>query len=566
MCGIAGYFGRLPDEDNYRRSVVNRMLELIRHRGPDDQGAWACEEAGVGMVRLSIIDRDDHEIPYFNEDRSVALVFNGEIYNHQALRAQFKHAHRFANNSDTETLVHAYEEWGMGMLDKLNGMYAIAVYDARLRKLFVARDVAGEKPLYYAERDGILYFASEVKSLLPYVPPKANDSCLAYHAFEICCDRETLFEGIHSVLPGEYLEVSAGGVKRVTYWRVEDHRVELPDDLDTLERMLTDLVVDCVEVRTQNSSYDYASLLSGGVDSSLLACIAKPEYLFTVTYDVGDEFNELRYAQEVADHIGRELHIVRPTREDFEAYREEIMWFLDYPCTWTSFNEYVLLKEVAKKTRVTITGEGVDELFGGYHRYHLLNHDQKIFELEAMENYSFLINKYYGSPAERYGRLINRAENPFDPRVQEYLRSCVEGPFATFPGVISAMGLVDYYTSMQVLLQMADRMNMAFSIENRAPFLDPRLIQFAYSLPDKYKINDGVTKWLFKKVAGKFVPDAVVKRKNKMGFLSPINVWYRMDNSGQLYDRSMYRQMVFEDWNNVFFQKRRFLVPSPDAG
>jgi len=561
MCGIIGLWRRKTQSQSIVPKL-NKMLDIIEHRGPDDRGAWADERKGVGlgMVRLSIVDNSSHSIPYFNEDKSIALVFNGEIYNHKDLRREFKEEHIFSSDSDTETLIHAYEEWGMDMLLKLNGMFSIAIYDIRKEKVFLARDIAGEKPLYYAENGHDFYFASEVKSILPFISPEINDDCLAYRAFEICCDRETFFKGVYSLLPGEFVEIKRESTRNVKYWKMEDQRIELPDDEDTIVDMLTELVVDCVNVRTQNSVHSFTCLLSGGVDSSLLACIAKPDYLFTCTYDLGKAFDELEYAQAVADSIGKELIIIRPTKKDFENYREEIIWHLDYPCTWTSFNEYCVFKEVAKVSRITLTGEGVDELFGGYHRYHLLNHDQQIYQLDAMENYSYLIDKYYGSSAERYARIINRSDNVHDTEIKEYLKGCTEDAFEKFGDVVTAMGIVDYHTSMQALLQMADRMNMAFSIENRAPFLDPRLIQFAYSLPGHLKIKNGITKYVFKKVASRFVPDKIINRKDKRGFLAPVNIWFGFNEEGKKYDRSVYKEMVYKDWLNVFFEKKRHLV------
>ena len=285
----------------------------------------------------------------------------------------------------------------------------------------------------------------------------------------------------------------------------------------------------------------------------MLACMAKPDYLYSCTYDLGSSFDELKYAQLVADHVGMDLTVVRPTREQFEAYSEDIAYSLDSPCTWTSFNLFCLLDRVREDCKVTLTGEGVDELFGGYHRYMLLYHDEQIKKLEAMGEYDYLIDKYYGSAVGRYTRLINRCDSPRDEGVNGYLRGIVEPLFEQAGDVVHAMGLVDFYTTMQVLLQMGDRMNMVYSMENRCPFLDPRLVQFAYSMPPRFKIRDGITKYIIKKIARKFVPKAIVDRKDKRGFVAPMNVWFGWA-TGSKYDRTAYRRKSFQDWENVFLR------------
>lgn len=531
------------------------MAAVILPRGPDQQGAWADETLGLAMARLAIVDTARHEIPYTNEDATVRLVYNGEVYNHLDIRRRLDRHHVFRSQSDTETIVHAYEERGIGMVDEFNGMYAFALADFAGRKLYLVRDKVGEKPLYYAVSDGCLYFASEIKAILRHVPPRCNTECLSYRAFEICSDRETLFEGIYSLLPGEYLEVPLDNIpamKRVRYWLVTDHLIDVPDDEARIERELTDLLEDAVRLRTGNNAYEFGCLVSGGVDSSLLACLAKPHYLYSCTYDMGPAYDELKYAQLVADHLGKELIVVRPAREQFETFHEDIIYSLDLPCTWTSFNLFCLLDRVREDCKVTLTGEGLDEMFGGYHRYLLLYHDEQIRQSEAMGEYGYMIDKYYGAASDRYARLINRCDEPNDARIREYLSGIIEPHFERMGDVVHGMGLVDFYTTMQVLLHMADRMNMAYSMENRSPFLDPRLVQFAFSMPSRFKIRDGVTKHIIKKIARKFIPKEIAERKDKRGFLAPLNVWFGWSTGGK-YDRTTYRRKCFADWLRVFF-------------
>jgi len=354
------------------------------------------------------------------------------------------------------------------------------------------------------------------------------------------------------VEPGEYLEISYQGNLRVMdYWKAWTNQVLMKDDESWIESQLTDLIVDSIELRTKNLAHSFACFTSGGVDSALIACIAKPHRLYYCHYDLGKAFDEMDYARLIAKKVGVELTVIEPNRDDFERTRPYIAWHLDTPCTWTSFSIWMILENLHPEIKVIMSGEGADEMFGGYHRYHLLHHDEQIHKLQALEEYKFLINRYYGRPEERYARLINRCDNRYDKKTADFVLSMVEKYFAlSGDDVIHAMGLHDFYTTMQVLLQMSDRMSMAFSIENRSPYLDHRLVQFAYQMPSHYKIRDGKTKWILKKIAEKFVPVEIAQRIDKRGFSAPINIWYGWDKAGQ-YNRSIYRDMVYQDWKTT---------------
>ena len=240
MCGIVGILSAEPRED--LAECAREMAQAIFHRGPDQQGLRADSHLAMGMNRLAIVDASAHAIPYANEDGTVQLVYNGEVYNHLDIRQRLQGAHRFANTGDAETIVHAYEERGMRMLGDFNGMYAFALADLAKQKLFLVRDKVGEKPLYYAVSNGSLYFASEIKALLTQIEAKLNPDCLSYRAFEVCTDRETLFNGVHALLPGEFLEISMDDVSDIAserYWHVMDHLIRVPDD-EGVHRARTD--------------------------------------------------------------------------------------------------------------------------------------------------------------------------------------------------------------------------------------------------------------------------------------------------------------------------------------
>jgi len=550
MCGIAGFISSNKAYDGGR--IVSDMLDAMKHRGPDQRGLATYHDVTLGMVRLCIVNRERHDIPYTDGDGNYAIVYNGEIYNHESIRSGLRSAGGFRTDSDTETALVSFIERGIDSFADHNGMYAFAVYDRRKRETYIVRDKAGEKPLYYTRGKDFFAFASEMKALLTVVEPRLNTEAVSYKAYEFTVGRETLFRDIYQLEPGEYMKISGGNVSIHSYWKVWDNLVEMEDDEKKILDELAQLVEDAVMLRTRNCVHSYAAFISGGVDSSLMASIAKPDHLYTAHYDYPD-FDELEFAELMGKRLGRELKVVLPTKKDFLRTREKIAYHLDTPCTWTSFTLWMLLERVHDDgLKVVITGDGADELFGGYHRYHLLHHDEQIRGLEAMKRYDYLINRYYGSPVERYARLVNRHENINDAEVNEYLKRTLEFYYERTEGdIIHFMGLNDFYSTMQVLLQMSDRTSMAFSIENRSPFLDYRLIRYAFSMPSKYKIRNGITKWALKEVARKFVPKEIVERIDKRGFSAPVNRWFKWDRLGR-YDRSAYRKMVFEDWKRVF--------------
>ncbi len=552
MCGIAGFISANKGYD--REKIVNRMLQRIGHRGPDQLGVATYEDVTLGMVRLSIIDTEKHSIPYTTTSGRQAIVYNGEIYNHEEIRTRLNSRHRFKTNSDAETVLVSFVENGLDSLSDLNGMYAFAIYDQDDRSAYIVRDKIGEKPLYYTIGRDFFAFSSEIKALLELVEPRFNANATSYRAYEFTVGKETLFEDIYQLEPGDYIKVTDNGYRISSYWKIWDNLLELGDDEKQIINRLSELIEDAVLLRTKNCAHQYSALISGGVDSALVACIAKPDLLFTAHYDFPD-FDEFDFAQLVARQIKKELIVVKPSKNDFLDTRLNIAHHLDTPCTWTSFTLWMLLKHVAEKgLKVVMTGDGADEVFGGYHRYHLLHHDEQIQNLAAMKNYGYLINKYYGSPVERYAKLVNRCDNLYDDAVNRYLNENITYYFEKMNGdVIHLMGLNDFYSTMQVLLQMADRISMAFGVENRSPFLDYRLVQFAFSMPSHYKIKNGTTKWVFKEIARKFIPTKIVDRIDKRGFSAPVNKWFEWDKNGK-YDRSSYKRMAFSDWKTIFLK------------
>ncbi|MBN1353829.1 MAG: asparagine synthase (glutamine-hydrolyzing) [Candidatus Omnitrophica bacterium] len=550
MCGIAGFISSDPKYDSAK--IVREMLATMRHRGPDQTGVYKDGFVTLGMTRLNIVDNEKHDIPYESFDKSVTVVYNGEIYNHDSLRGAYGNRYEFKTKSDAETVLYHYIGKGVKSFEDYNGMYAFALYDRRKKEVFVVRDKAGEKPLYYCRTESFFAFASEIKAFFVFLKPVFNKECVSYSAYEFNVGEETLFKNIYSLLPGEYLSINrAMGVRKNKYWKIWDNLIDIPDNLPKIEKNLTELIVDAIKLRTKNRVHPYGTFISGGVDSALIACIAKPDYLYTCHYAM-DDYNELEYAKLVSKKTKKRLIIVSPTAEDFKRTRKSIIYHLDTPCTWTSFSLWMLLERAHKDVRVILSGDGADEIFAGYHRYHLLHHDDQVRQLKALEKYSYLIDRYYGSAAKRYAKLVNRCENRYDTKVIQYLEKIMEFYFEKMNNNnIHAMGVADFYTSMQELLQFADRINMSFSVENRSPFLDYRLIQFAFSIPAKYKLRNGTTKWILKRIAKKFIPVEITERIDKRGFSAPVNRWFGWDKKGK-YDRSEYKRAVYNDWKKVF--------------
>jgi asparagine synthase (glutamine-hydrolysing) len=552
MCGIAGFISNNPEYNGY--DIVKRMLSRMSYRGPDQTGVGSFGNCTLGMVRLSIIDTEDHEIPIRDRGGQRAIVYNGEIYNFHEIKESLGDGIEFKTKSDAEVALYSYCKNGISSFNAFNGMYAFAIWDGTKNELVAVRDKTGEKPLYYCKTKDFFAFASEMKGLFEVIEPVYNEDALSYIAYEFTCGSETLFKDIFCLEPGEFLSFSDDRICVRSYWKIWDHLIDVPSDLKKMKAEISELICDAILLRTRNCAHQYGVLVSGGLDSALVACITRPDYLFTCHYDLGEDFDELRYAKLVAKHINRELNIVEPVPEDFKRNEYNIAYHLDTPCTWTSFSWWMLLETVSRHIKVVLTGDGADELFGGYNRYLLIYNDEQVRKLASLKQYSYLIDKYYGSFTDRYARLVNRCENKNDERIQKYLIEKMELYYGKMSGdVIQSMGVADFYTTMQVLLQMSDRMCMAFSVENRSPFLDYRLIQYAFSMSSEFKIHQGVTKWILKEIARDFVPKEIVDRVDKRGFSAPINRWFDLEKYGK-YDRSYYKGMAFETWRKIFLE------------
>ena len=542
------------------------MTDAIRHRGPDDSGYYHDEFAHLGHRRLSIIDIAGGHQPLANESGTCWITYNGEVFNHADLRPVLEQAgHRYTSRSDTETILHAYEEYGPRSLEHFRGMFAFAIWDSEHRRLFCARDRLGIKPFYYFWDGQVFAFASEIKALLahPSISPVLEAELVPeFLAFGYSSGDRTLFKNIRKLMPGTFLVMDLSAPmpqpRIETYWDVPPAGRESNDDqfwiAETRRRL-----EETVRMRLM-SDVPLGMFLSGGVDSSAIAAIIKRSTSETVkTFAVGyeeQEFSELSYAAQVAQTLGTEHHETMVSMDDFFSALPQLLWHEDEPIAWpSSVALYFVSKLAAKHVKVVLTGEGSDEMFGGYERYrwNLLNerHGPTYRLLPAalrrwirsqvatssilsaglrrklghtfvardgnLESI-FLDNFYCAFSGEEQNRLL--ASSP-EAMYGHYLQYWNSRRGASSMG---RMLYADQKTYLVELLMKQDQMSMACSIESRVPFLDHTFVEFSSRIPDGLKIRKGTQKYILKKAVEDLLPHDIIYRK-KMGFPTPLRSW-----------------------------------------
>lgn len=556
MCGICGFIG---DKEN-KEDILQNMMRVMRHRGPDSEGTYCTDEAALGFCRLSIIDLEDGVQPMENENGNMVLVFNGEIYNYQGLRKELqKKGHIFANHSDSETLLHGYEEYDKGLLDRIRGMFAFAIWDDTKKKLFAARDFFGIKPFYYAVIDGCFVFASEIKCILefPGYEKKVNEEALEqYLSFQYSALGETFFEGIYKLVPGSCLTYEDKILKISKYF----DPMLFPDPQtgeEEMERKLDEVIEDSIRYHMV-SDVEIGAFLSSGVDSSLIAARFSGKKAFTVGFlDENSKYNEIHPASQLAKALKLEHHTKTITRDEYWEAIPKVMYHLDEPSgDAAAVALYFVAQEASKYVKVVTSGEGADELFGGYNIY-LEPDDLRIYcrlpeglrkrlgrwakKLpKGMKGRNYLIRG--GKRVEE--RFIGNA-NIFSaqerrellkhPTGAETPQKFLEGNYRKTSHLadVDKMQYVDLTCWLPGdILQKADKMSMAHSLELRVPFLDREVFEVARRLKKEDKVRRHKTKYLFRQVAGKYLP-AVSSEKKKLGFPVPIRVWMREEEGYQ---------------------------------
>lgn len=548
------------------------MARSIRHRGPDDEGFYIDGNMGLGHERLSIIDLSEAgRQPMTNEDSRFWIVFNGEIYNYLELRQELVgKGHKFRSHSDTEVVLHLYEENGTKCINRLNGIFAFAVWDRQEKTLFAARDHFGVKPFYYIIRDGAFCFASEIKAFLhaqQLIPGLCKDALADYLIFQFCLGEKTLFKDVLKLLPGHYLFLKASGDFKVTkYWDL-DFNIDTYHTEEYFEHQLLRLIEDSVRLQLR-ADVPVGAHLSGGLDSSTIACLASSLvdssiHTFSGGFKDGPQYDETHYARLVAEQTGAHHHEVFPTENDFVTILPMLIYFMDEPVAGPGlFPQYFLSKMAAQHVKVVLGGQGGDEIFGGYMRYLVAyleecirggiegtqNDDRYVVGFESilpnltqLQGYQPMLrylwqDGLFEAPEKRYFRLIDRSNeirnllssdifsekstyNPFD----SYQEIFNEGNLLSF---INKMTRFDIKTLLPALLQVEDRTSMAVSLESRVPLLDHRIAELVASMPPKVKYKGGRSKHIFRKVIQHVIPKEILNRKDKMGFPVPLNEWY----------------------------------------
>lgn len=569
MCGIAGMVGR-PDE-TVDAADIHRMCQTIIHRGPDDEGVYAQGPAGLGMRRLSIIDLAGGRQPIHNEDRTLWAVFNGEIYNFLELRQELEgRGHCFYTHSDTEVILHLYEEMGSDCVQKLRGMFAIALYDERRHLLLLARDRMGKKPLHYALHQGGLIFGSEIKAILAVHPELAEidpEGLLQYFYFGYIPDPHSVFQLIHKLPAGHLMEFCKGEVKIRRYWDLPEYGTHPPiseeECVEELERQLE----EAVRIRLI-SDVPLGALLSGGVDSSIVvALMARASSAPVKTFSIGfqaERFNESEYARMVAERFGTDHHelVLDPNLEETLSYLSQMM---EEPFGDSSMlPTYYVCRMARQKVTVALSGDGGDELFAGYDRYIVATDRQKFDALPEWMGRVYRNAIHAHVPDGMYGKNLawNASLNARDRYLDgvsffpalhrerglftdSFLQAAGQVPDplkqwqqiyddAPAKDALSRLLYLDTKTYLVAdILTKVDRMSMASSLEVRVPMLDHKFVEWVTSLPAEWKLRGGRRKHILKKLAERLgIPPALLHRR-KQGFQLPLVEWMRNDVKDQ---------------------------------
>lgn len=584
MCGIFGVFARTRRPEEETRGELMKGLDRIRHRGPDGSGIWVAPtgDVGFGHARLSVIDLATGDQPMSCGDGRYTIIYNGEVYNYIELRQELG-AESFRTASDTEVILRAYMRWGADCVTHLRGMFAFAIWDAKERLLFIARDRFGIKPLYWTLTRNGLYFASEMKALLPFLDrPQVNPAALSdYFSFQFCLGEKTLLEGVWQLPAAHHATMRVGEPPQAQrYWEVQ-YAIDHSHSERWFESRLQELLEDSIRMHMR-ADVEVGSYVSGGIDSSLVAALARQTRPgerfqgFNGRFTDGPDFDESMYARALGDEQDMQMHVADIDEMDFVENIRKVIWHLDQPTAGPgSFPQYMVSKKVRQHVKVVLGGQGGDEIFGGYARYlvayfeqcikgaiegtlrngnYVVTYESIIPNLETLRQYKPMIKEFWAEGVfedrdSRYWRLVNRANTFGDALAPGAINR--EATFAEFQKIFwgenvgkesyfDAMTHFDFKTLLPALLQVEDRMAMAHGVESRVPFLDHPLVEFAASIPADVKFRNGELKRLLKHVYAPKLPEAIRNRKDKMGFPVPLTNWLRQKGPAAEFVRDVF--------------------------
>jgi len=576
MCGFAGFIDNLPA--NEKNPIIHAMADTIIHRGPDGEGYFTDDKVAMGFRRLSIIDLSLGNQPLYNEDNSLVINFNGEIYNYKEIKEELvKAGHVFSTNSDTEVIIHAYEEYGTDVVDHLRGMFGFVIWDRKKGELFGARDPFGIKPFYYYTTPELFMYGSEIKSFLPHPGFKKElnkDALKTYLMYQYSVPTDTFFTNVHKLNPGHCFTYKDGEMKIRRYFKI-DYRNN-NDDLETCVKKINDIMKDSIE-HHKIADVEVGSFLSSGVDSSYIVANASVDKAFTVGFAgniTAPGFNEIADAKGLCDILGMKHQQKDITPEMFFDILPTVQYHSDEPhANLSAVPLFFLANMASKEVKVVLSGEGADELFGGYYEYETPREYEKYMKLPY--GFRAVMRKVALKMPKMKGRhfLIRAGSKLEDSYIgQAFIMNNEEADLLLKPEYKSAIKYQDItkpifeeikdkpdllkkmYTDMHLwlpydILLKADKMTMANSLELRVPFLDREVFKVSEEIPLQYIIHDYQTKYAFRMAANRTIPEEWSKRK-KLGFLVPFKDWIKEDKW-----YSQVKEMFEQPWVEEFFNK-----------
>ena len=572
MCGFVGYINKEKD----KKDNIKKMADLIAHRGPDSEGYYTDENIALGFRRLSIIDLNNGSQPIYNEDKSKVIIFNGEIYNFEPLREDLiKKGHTFTTKTDTEVILHGYEEYGEKILDKLRGMFAFVIYDKNTKELFAARDFYGIKPFYYAKMGNTLIFGSEIKSFLihPHFKKELNSKMLEYYlTFQYSPGNETFFKNVYKLMPGHYLKYKNGKLEVKKYYEIK-FKEDKTKTYDEWKKGIKKRLADSIKAH-KISDVEVGSFLSSGVDSSFIAASSDVDKTFTVGFN-NEKYSEISYAKDLSEKINTQNISKVITKEEYFKKLPNIIYYMDEPVADPSAIALYFVTELASENvKVSLSGEGADEIFGGYNIYQEPLTDAWYYKLPYPIR--FVIGKVASIFPHKRGInfLIRRGKKLEDrfvgnafifnnhevKKILKNKRQTKGFQDLTKPyyekvkdkDEVTKMQYIDFnFWLIGDILTKADKMSMANSLEVRVPFLDRPLIDYALGLPTEFKTDKNTTKKIFRDIASEVLEDKVSTKK-KLGFPVPIRVWLKEDETYE-----SVRKVFMQD--NKFFNQKAIL-------